>query len=136
MDFYNFPDTLVFKITKYAYDVNHFMYIVYDNSLDKYIIRGQKLNKQPYKATNYSFECESTTYLRDFMMTVLGNKSNVSYSFYNYDNLPLTSDEITYDLLEDYDDKIYELSNEITILKKKQLKHYLNMLTHILNDNQ
>ena len=43
MDFYNFPDTLVLKITKYAYDVNHFMYIVYDNSLDKYIIRGQKL---------------------------------------------------------------------------------------------
>ena len=69
-------------------------------------------------------------------MTVLGNKSNVSYSFYNYDNLPLTSDEITYDLLEDNDDKTYELSNEITILKKKRLKHYLNMLTHVLNDNQ
>ena len=136
MEFYNFPDTLVLKITKYAYDVNYFMYIVYDNSLDKYIIRGQKLTKQPYKATNYSFECESTTYLRDFIMTVLGNNSNVSYSLYNYNNLPLTSDEITYDLLEDNDDKIYELSNEKTILMKKQLKHYLNMLTYILNDNQ
>lgn len=136
MEFYNFPDTLVLKITKYAYDVNYFMYIVYDNSLDKYIIRGQKLTKQPYKATNYSFECESTTYLRDFIITVLGNNSNISYSLYNYDNLPLTSDEITYDLLEDNDDKIYELSNEKTILKKKQLKYYLNMLTHVLNDNQ
>ncbi len=136
MEFYNFPDTLVLKITKYDYDVNHFMYIVYDNSLDKYIIRGQKLTKKPYKATNYSFECDSTTYLRDFIMTLFGNKSDVSYSFYNYDNLPLTTDEITYDFLEDNDDKTYELSNEITILKKKQLKHHLNMLTHILNDNQ
>jgi hypothetical protein len=67
---------------------------------------------------------------------LFGNKSNINYSFYNYDNLPTTSDEITYDFLEDNDDKIYELSNEITILNKKQLKHHLIMLTHILNDNQ
>ena len=87
MEFYNFPDTLVLKITKYAYDVNKIIYVFYDNSIDKYIIRGQKLTKQPYKAANYSFECESTTYLRDFIMTLFGNKSNVSYSFYNYDNL-------------------------------------------------
>lgn len=136
MNIYNFPDTLILKISKYTYDVSNIMYILYDNSIDKYIIRGIKLFKRTYKSTNYSFECDSTTYLRDFIIMLFGNKSNINYSFYNYDNLPTTSDEITYDFLEDNDDKIYELSNEITILNKKQLKHHLIMLTHILNDNQ
>lgn len=136
MEFYNFPDTLVLKIAKYTHDVNNIMYILYDYSLDKYIIRGEKLTKKPYKSTNYSFECVSTTYLRDFIITILGNKNAITYSLYNYDNLPSTSDEVTYEFLEDNDDKIYELSNEITVLKKTQLKQYLNMLTHVLNDNQ
>lgn len=134
MEFSSFPDTLVFKITRYTHEVNHIMYILYDISRDIYIIRGNKLTKKTYEKINYSFECMSINYLRDFILTTLHNNSEISYSYYNYDNLPLTTAEVTFDFLEDYDDKIYELSSETTILNKKELKNKLAMLKYILNN--
>lgn len=132
---FNMPDTLVLKIVesrKETGETDSTLYILYDQRKRTYIIRGSREGV----STSYSFECFSERDLADFIDFIVdGYYAYVSYSLYNYDNLPETSGEITFDFLCKYDDRSYELAGYTDCeYKRKHLIRQLRILKKIFND--
>jgi hypothetical protein len=131
------PDTLVLKIVEHDVDLGRpdtTLYILYDKREHKYIIRGKRFETPRVKSRSYSFECEFAHDLPDFIQFLIDDLNTVSYILYNYDNLPETSNEITYEFLHDCDDKPYEISGYDNMpLKRGQLLKNLRMLRNIYN---
>ncbi len=133
------PDTLVLKIVEYD-DKSHkddtTLYMWYDQSIDRYVIRGKRSETPNLAPCLYSFECNSASDLADFIQFVIDRNNYVSYILYNYDNLPETSDEITFDFLSYYDENTYEIAGyDNEALKRHDLIRNLKMLRNVFNYN-
>ena len=134
---YTVPDTLVLKIVERdGHKIDTILYIFYDKSVERYIIRGSRAPTPHIKTCSYSFECESTRHLVDFIQFLIDPTNSSSIILYNYDNLPLTSNEVTFDFLSEYDNLRNEISGyDNVILKRKLLLKNLRMLRNIFNYN-
>ena len=138
------PDTLVLKIVEHDVDSGEqdtTLYILYDKMRHHYVIRGKrkdvirgKRKEFDLRTCTYSYECEFAHDLADFIQFLIDDSNTVSYILYNYDNLPETSNEITYEFLHDCDDRQYEISGYDNMpLKRGQLLKNLRMLRNIHN---
>ena len=129
-------DCLVLKIEEYDIDTKNLdttLFIIYDKKEHKFVIRGKR-HSDYIESCTYSFNCEFANELFDFITFVICKKNIWSYTIYNYDNLPATSDEITYDFLKRHDSKIYELGGyDNQKFNKKMLLKYLRMLRNVFN---
>jgi hypothetical protein len=129
-------DCLVLKIEEYDIDnqkLDTTLFVIYDKNEHKYIIRGKR-NSVSIDSCTYSFNCEFAHELFDFITFVICTKNQWSYVVYNYDNLPATSDEITYDFLKKYESRVYELAGyDRQKYKKSELMSYLRMLRNVFN---
>jgi hypothetical protein len=131
------PDTLVLKIIENdGFKTDTSLYLLYDKSIHRYIIRGSRQDTSRVKTCTYSFECEFTKDLLDFIDFLIDESNTVSYILYNYDNLPALSNDITYDFLHDHGDARNEIAGyDNQLLKRKELVKYLRMLRNIFNYN-
>jgi hypothetical protein len=130
------PDTLVLKIVEHDVDLHRpdtTLYILYDKVTHHYVIRGQR-NDTSIKSCTYSFECEFANDLADFLEFILDEYNKYSVILYNYDNLPETSNDITFDFLKLHDSRVYELSGyDNQQLKRKKLLKCLRILRNVFN---
>lgn len=130
------PDTLVLKIVEhdvYLGKPDTTLYVLYDKATHRYVIRGKRAEYR-VKSCTYSFECESHNDLADFLEFLLDKTNTFSYILYNYDNLPETSNEITFEFLKMYDNNVYELSGyENEPYRRKNIIKNLRMLRNIFN---
>jgi hypothetical protein len=129
------PDTLVLKIVEHDVDLGRpdtTLYILYDKATHRYVIRGKR-NSRTIDSCTYSFECECANDLADFLEFLLDKTNNFSFILYNYDNLPATSNEITFNFLETYDSNVYEISGYDNKLKRQYLLRNLRILRNIFN---
>jgi len=131
------PDTLVLKIIEHDVDSGRpdtRLYVLYDKKEHKYIIRGKRFETKTMASCSYSFDCECANDLADFIEFLIEKENDISYILYNYDNLPVTSNEINFDFLYTYDDRVYEISGYDNIrLRRKELLRNLRMLRNIYN---
>jgi len=129
-------DCLVLKIEEYDIDtkcLDTTLFVIYDKKEHKYVIRGKR-NSVSIDSCVYSFNCEFAHELFDFITVVICKHNQWSYVLYNYDNLPATSDEITYDFLKQHESRVYELSGyDRQKYKKSELMSYLRMLRNVFN---
>ena len=129
-------DCLVLKIEEYDIDTSSLdttLYVLYDKNEHHFVIRGQRFSKVMDSCT-YSFNCEFAKDLADFISFVICKINKWSYSLYNYDNLPQTSDEVTYDFFKRNDSKVYELGGyDNQKFKRKKLLKTLRMLRNVFN---
>jgi hypothetical protein len=136
---YTVPDTLVLKIVERDEPTNKVdttLYIFYDQSTRRYVIRGNRREVPHLASSIYSFECKTVNDLADFVQFVIDRHNYVSYVLYNYDNLPSTSDEVTFEFLASNDDVSYEIAgydNEPLI--RNVLVRNLRMVKTIFNYN-
>lgn len=130
------PDTLVLKIVEHDVDLcrpDTTLYVLYDKATHRYVIRGKR-NDSRIDSCTYSFECEYANDLADFLEFLLDKTNTFSYILYNYDNLPETSNEITFEFLKMYDSRVYELSGyDNEIYHRKTMLKNLRMLRNIFN---
>ena len=110
--YYTVKDCLVFKIeeldNKNVIDMT--AYILYDMKLQLYVIRGQRIVTEKDNSCTYSFNCNSSSDLLEFLDYVIDPAYKINHILYNYDNLPKNSNDITYEFLKKYDHQDYELS--------------------------
>jgi len=110
------------------------LYVIYDKKTHNYIIRGKR-NDDQIDSAIFSFNCEFAHELFVFITFVICKKNKWTFSLYNYDNLPGTSDEITYEFLNDQESNIYELgAYEQQKYNKNNLLKYLRMLRNVFNN--
>ena len=130
------PDTLVLKIVEHETDRHRddtTLYILYDKNKHRFVIRGKRYDGN-IPSCSYSFDCEFAHELADFIEFLIDDSNTVSYILYNYDNLPETSNELTFEFLEEYDDRTYEISGYDNLkLNRKQLLRNLRMLRNVFN---
>jgi hypothetical protein len=130
------PDTLVLKIVEHDVDLDRpdtTLYVLYDKATHRYVIRGQR-NDTRVESCTYSYECEFANDLADFMEFLFDEGNLFSFILYNYDNLPDTSNEITFEFLKRHDSIEYELAGyDNQRLVRKQLIKILRMLRNVFN---
>jgi len=136
MSYFSSTDCLVLKIEEYDSDTNVLdatIYIIYDKQQHKYVVRGSRSHKTIESCT-YAFNCEYAHELFDFLTFVICKKNKWTYVLYNYDNLPATSDEITYDFFVKHDSKVYELAGYDKLkFNKNKLLANLRILRNVFN---
>ena len=138
------PDTLVLKIVEHDVDSGEqdtTLYILYDKMRHHYVIRGKrkdvirgKRKEFDLRTCTYSYECEFAHDLADFIEFLIDEENKVSYILYNYDNLPSTSNEITYEFLKENDAITYEIAGyDNKKFYRRELLKNLRMLRNVFN---
>lgn len=137
MSDYTVPDCLVFKLEEFdttLKEIDTTIYILYDKKEHHYVIRGQRRRTQTHQSCAYSFVCEFAEDLVVFLRYIICKTNTVNEVLYNYDNLPDNSDEITYEFLNDHDDRTYEISGYNGLkFKRNRLLRNLRMLRNVFN---
>lgn len=131
------PDCLVFKIEEYDTTVKELdttVYILYDKEEHKYVVRGRRRHTPEHLSCTYSFDCEYANDLVDFLKYIICKENTINEVLYNYDNLPATSSEITFEFLQENDERTYEISgyNGLKCTRKRLLRN-LRMLRNVFN---
>lgn len=132
------PDCLVLQLEEYdnnnIQNVDTSLYIFYDKKQEFFVIRGKRKYEHSYQFIPYSFICISENDLANFIEYVICPYNKVKEILYNFPNFPRNSNEITYDFLDNYENKIYEISgyNAKSIKRKKLIKN-LRILKNVFN---
>jgi len=131
------PDCLVLKIEEIDTTLKQLdttVYILYDTEQHKYVIRGRRRCTPEHESSTYSFDCEYANDLVDFLKYIICKENTINEVLYNYDNLPATSNEITFEFLQENDERTYEISgyNGLKCTKKRLLRN-LRMLRNVFN---
>ena len=129
-------DCLVLKIEEYVDSVlDTTLFVLYDKNEEKYLIRGKRSSYSGNEPNSYSFNCNYTSELNDFINLVICPKSRLSYTLLNYNDLPCNSENIDYDYLISLDDdKIYEVTGyDNQTYNKKKFLRILRTLKYVFN---
>ena len=130
-------DCLVFKfeeIEDNTNDIDTTVFVLYDKMQHHYVVRGQRRWTPRHHSCTYSFNCEYAADLADFLQYIVCNNNTVNEILYNYDNLPVDSNDITFEFLHDYDHSDYEISGyNGKKLERKRLLRNLRMLRNVYN---
>ena len=130
-------DCLILKMQEYIDgELDTTLFILYDKNEEYYLVSGRRsaINEKP-QSIPYSFQCEYASDLIDLISFVICKKSTISYTLYNYDDLPKDSSHIDYEYLKELDGKVeYELAGyDNQNYNKKELLKYLRMLRNVFN---
>jgi len=130
-------DCLVLKIAEHVDgELDTTLFILYDNNEETYLVRGKRSDVfgKP-EMVAYSFYCKCASELIDFIGFVICKKSKISYTLYNYDDLPNDSDDIDFEYLKELDGDIaYELAGyDNKNFNKKEILKFLRMLRNVFN---
>jgi hypothetical protein len=130
------PDCLVLKIEEFDDELcDHIgnIFVLYDQKMEKYVLRGSGISKKMY-CSPFSFIADNASDVADFISFAIDVENNKNYILYNYDNLPETSDEITYEFLCHWESQEYEIAGYNGMKpNKKTLVRWLRMLRNIYN---
>lgn len=130
-------DCLVLKIEEHVDDeLDTTLFVIYDNDEEVYLVRGKRSNVFGKPETiPYSFSCNYASELIDFVSFVVCKKSKISYTLYNYDDLPYDSNDIDFEYLKELDgDNAYELAGyDNQKYNKKEILKFLRMLRNVFN---
>ena len=130
-------DCLVLKIQEYVDNkLDNTLYILYDKNEDLFLVRGKRtpiLGK--YDCVPYSFYCKYTEELHDFINLMLCTSSKISYTLYNYYDLPSDSDTIDFETLDTLScDRSLELTGfDNENYNKKFIMKFLRVLKNVFN---
>ena len=130
-------DCLVFKFEEIEEDsekIDTTVYVLYDKNEHHYVVRGQRRWSEKVQSCTYSFNSESAQDVADFLQYIICKENTVNETLMNYDNLPGSSNDITYEFLQEYCHNDYEVAGyDRQKLGRKRLLRNLRMLRNVYN---
>jgi hypothetical protein len=130
-------DTLVLKIediNQITRTQNNIIFIFYDVEKSLYVIRGKRGDDEYLEYEAYNFICKSKHVVENFIKNMTTKKSVIYYTLYNYKDLPLNVDDITYDeLLKTENDTFKIIEKYDFIYKTNYVIKFLVMLKNMFN---
>jgi hypothetical protein len=137
MSEFSVPDCLVFKIEEIECDndkLDTSLFIFYDQREKKYVLRGRRRWSQNFQTCTYSYDCKSIDDMVVFLSYIIAKNNRINEILYNYDNLPDSSNDVTFEFLFEYENKDYEISGyNNNMMSKKRLHMLLRMLRKVGN---
>jgi len=128
-------DCLILLLEEYNSDESSFgnkIYVLHDYESSLYLIRGLKDDgDEPFSFTAYDNNHDSVV---DFLELFISRDDLCRITLYNFNDLPLTSNEITYDYLEE----VCQEHNEVTayrpdLFSKKTITKIVKVLKNVYN---
>ena len=136
VDMLNISDCLVLKLEEFERNtdnIDNTIYILYDTNKETYIVRGSR-NGLVNDHMDFSYECKNVDSLMIFVRYAIGKYNRVNESLYNFPEMYVDSNNITFDYLCERSRDCEEISGYmITRIKKSRLKKMLAMLRDIGN---
>ena len=130
-------DCIVLKIVETEFnsrETDNTIYLLYDTLKREYVIRGIRTSSSTTEFDPYSFRCQQMKPVCDFLSLVIDNNNIVSYSMYNLNDLPLYSDDITHELLEESCYKVNEIVGYDNLhFNMKTLRKYVGIVSELFN---
>jgi len=131
-------DCLVLKIEEFTADksnAHNTLYILYDKKYHNYVIRGSGCDLNFCESINdFSFVTEYVEDLRYFITFLMSRKNRFTYTLYSHNDLPIESEDITFDLLYNIDYSVRVLAtHEYERYNRKRLTNNLRMLRNVFN---
>ena len=123
-------------------DTDIVLFILYDTLMNNYVIRGKRSDVKSASFEPFSFTCKKSKDAYNFIDFIFYFKHKVSIELYNYDNLPYDSNDITFEFLNDYVDRKYEvcayedatLHRHAFYFNKKRMLRLLKTLKNVSNE--
>ena len=132
-------DTLVLKIEEIeecnGVLVDTRLFVFYDAYDGCYHLRGERTRSKNVVYQSYSFRCDTSATLIDFIGHVICKQNKICFTLYNYNDLPNYSDKITYDQLYWSQSITKEIAGyDNCEYKRKELKKILKLLRNVYNN--
>ena len=132
----------IFEKNALGKEINR-MYIFYDHNLSTFGIRGGNTSKQG-KITSYSYYTDHISGATSMVNALSSKFVKLSICLVNYSNLPVDSNNITYELLLDNDmslnemvgfdfDRKFSHKNSSSLITR-EIETYLRLTTNVYND--
>jgi len=129
-------DCLVLKIMEFSIEdqsVDAILYILYDKEEHRFILRGRR-NNENIEFNSFSFQCDYAHELEPFIRFLIGKDNKVLTDLINYQELPMSSDDITFEYLEENDTKTNQLIAYLpSNYKSKKIRSALRLLRDVYN---
>jgi cell division protein FtsI/penicillin-binding protein 2 len=129
-------DCLILKITEFSdmdNSVDTILYVFYDKVNHHFFIRGSQMSEQ-FETTPYCFRCEFANELEQFIRVIISEESKVMYELVNYVDLPLDSDDITFEYLKEYDLPTITITSIVSrYYSSRKVTSLLRMLRNVFN---
>lgn len=119
------------------------VYVFYDYKKELFGIRCG-YNKSNGDIGTFSYYVDNKEVLLDFLLEFLFHPKFAEVSLVNYADLPKDSDNITYELLREYDEDKNEISgysddgeedrDTDEVFPNKELKRFLNIIENVYNE--
>jgi hypothetical protein len=132
----SYTDCLVLKIEEYVdNELDNTLFVLYDKNEETYLVRGKRSSINGKEPPVYSFNCDYSRDLNDFISVVICPKSKISYTLFNYSDLPYNSEDIDYEYLKCFDDdKTYEVTGyDNQKYNGKKILKLLRILQYVFN---
>ncbi len=116
--------------------IDNRLFIGWDWSNKDYLIRGKRQDTTVSNYVPFSFHCDSTRSLMDFIKLAMGKNTFKSITLYNFNNLEGldTDSELTYEFFEEHMDHQYEISGyDYVKIGNRELMSYVRMLQATYN---
>ena len=137
VDMLNVTDCLVLKLEEFEFNtdnIDNTIYILYDTNKETYIVRGTRDGGVSNTQSDFSYECENVDSLIVFVRYAIGKHNRVNESLYNFPEMYVESNNITFDYLCERSRESEEISGYIiSRIKKSRLKKILTMLRDVGN---
>jgi hypothetical protein len=131
------PDCVVLEIyaNNEIYDERKRVFIWYDLNKCNFILRGKQDDTKTIIHIPFNFESKKASYVADFLCLIFDKRSNLEVALYNFTDFPLSSNDITFEMLEsnEYSEIIY--THDDYSLKKSKIKDLLKIVKNIYNNN-
>ena len=129
------PDCLVLEIyvNNQIFDERKRVFVWYDSYERRFFLRGKNDDTEIISYNPFNFKSKRASHIADFLSFIINKRSVLEVALYNFMDLPLSSNDITYEMLleNEYAEVIY--TNENYPLKHHKLRELMNTLTTIYN---
>jgi hypothetical protein len=85
------------------------LFILFDNERDSFFICGQKIADANFEWVPYSFYCKEERILMRFICNIMDETVNIR--LYNFNSIPLSCTDITFDILKNAKSESCEIMN-------------------------
>jgi len=115
--------------------VDNQIFVIFDTREERYILRGKRNDTHKIKFETYSFNCDTSDDVVNFLLFVIDKNNLLNYILYNISDLPFKSEEISFEsLVNSVYGECELVGYENNAFSKKVLKNNIQILRYMYND--
>lgn len=130
------PDCLVLEIYVNMNNVDERkrIFVWYDSVKRRFFLRGKPDDSESINYNPFNFKSKKASHIADFLSFIINKRSVLEVALYNFTDFPLSSNDITFEMLESNETADIIYMHDDYPLKRDKIRYLLNMLSNIYNN--